>query len=185
MNGLPHSPAPGGVIWLTGLSGAGKSTLAAHLHAALLARGRTASIIDGDELRRGLSRDLGFGSADRAENVRRAAEVAGMFAAAGVVAVVALISPLRADRRLAREILTRRQVPCAEVFVHAPLAVCEQRDPKGLYRRARTGSIPEFTGISAPYEPPENPELELRTDLAGEQECARRLVEFAQAFLRG
>lgn len=175
----------GGVIWLTGLSGAGKSTLAARLEADLRGSGSLATIIDGDELRRGLSRDLGFGPADRAENVRRAAEVAGMFAAAGVVAVVALISPLRVDRRLAREILARRQVRCAEVYVHAPLAVCEQRDPKGLYRRARSGSIPEFTGISAPYEPPEHPELELRTDLAGEADCARRLAEFTRAFLRG
>ncbi len=183
MNASPATPAPGGVIWLTGLSGAGKSTLAGHLHADLRARGRLAAIIDGDELRRGLSRDLGFGPADRAENVRRAAEVAGMFAAAGVVAVVALISPLRADRRLAREILARRQLPCAEIYVHAPLAVCEGRDPKGLYRRARAGVIPEFTGISAPYEPPENPALELRTDLAGVQDCARRLLAFTQTFL--
>jgi len=175
----------GGVIWLTGLSGAGKSTLAVRLEADLRGRGWPASLIDGDELRRGLSRDLGFGPADRAENVRRAAEVAGMFAGAGVVAVVALISPLRADRRLAREILSRRQVRCAEVYVHAPLAVCEQRDPKGLYRRARAGGIPEFTGISAPYEAPENPALELRTDLAGEEDCTRRLVEFVHAFLRG
>ena len=175
---------PGGVIWLTGLSGAGKSTLAARLEADLRSEGWPTAILDGDELRRGLSRDLGFGPTDRAENVRRAAEVAGMFAAAGVVAVVALISPLRVDRQLAREILTRRQVRCAEVFVHAPLAVCEQRDPKGLYRRARAGAIAEFTGISAPYEAPENPELELRTDLSGEADCARRLAEFTRAFLR-
>lgn len=173
----------GGVIWLTGLSGAGKSTLAGRLHTGLRSRGRPAAIVDGDELRRGLSCDLGFGPADRAENVRRAAEVAGMLARAGVVAVVALISPLRADRARAREILTGRQVRCAEVYVHAPLAVCEQRDPKGLYRRARAEGIPQFTGISAPYEAPETPDLELRTDLADADACARRLEEFTLGFL--
>jgi adenylyl-sulfate kinase len=152
----------GGVVWLTGLSGAGKSTLAAALQRRLLHELRVqACVLDGDELRAGLCRDLGFSAADRIENMRRATEVARLMANAGLVAITALISPFAAERRAAR---SRLAPGCfIEVFVDAPLAVCEARDPKGLYRRARRGEIAGFTGIDAPYEPPAEPELRLDT----------------------
>jgi adenylyl-sulfate kinase len=152
----------GGVVWLTGLSGAGKSTLAAALQQRLLHELRVqACVLDGDELRAGLCRDLGFSAADRIENMRRATEVARLMANAGLVAITALISPFGAERQAARSRFAPGRF--IEVFVDAPLAVCEARDPKGLYRRARRGEIPGFTGIDAPYEPPEEPELRVDT----------------------
>jgi adenylyl-sulfate kinase len=151
----------GGVVWLTGLSGAGKSTLAAALSARLRERQVPACVLDGDELRTGLCRDLGFSDADRVENMRRAAEVARLMAGAGLVAITALISPFGAERHAARSRFAPGRF--IEVFVDAPLAVCEARDPKGLYRRARRGEITGFTGIDAPYEPPAAPELRLDT----------------------
>lgn len=150
------------MIWLTGLSGAGKSSIAQALERAILQQGNAACILDGDKVRRGLCSDLKFSPEDRKENVRRLGEVARLFAEAGVICIVALISPYRQDRRLARRLVKSGQF--IEVYVNAPLAVCEQRDPKGLYARARAGEIKDFTGVSAPYEPPENPELELSTD---------------------
>jgi adenylyl-sulfate kinase len=152
---------PGGVVYLTGLSGAGKSTLARLLERRLHERGVRACVIDGDELRTGLCRDLGFSAADRVENMRRATEIARLMAGAGLVAITAMISPFRAERRAARERFEPGRF--IEVFVDAPLAVCEQRDPKGLYRRARRGEITGFTGIDSPYEPPAEPEVHLRT----------------------
>jgi bifunctional enzyme CysN/CysC len=149
------------VIWMTGLSGAGKSTLANLLEVRLAELGRHSYILDGDNLRFRLNRDLGFSEADRTENIRRAAEVARLMADAGLIVVVALISPLRADRQMAREILERDSF--IEVFVDAPLAVTEARDPKGLYRKARAGLIKQFTGIDAPYEPPLDADLVLDT----------------------
>jgi adenylylsulfate kinase len=152
----------GCVVWLTGLSGAGKSTLAAHLEWELVNMGRQVFVLDGDLMRRGLCSGLTFSPVDRKENIRRVSEVAKLFAESGVICIVALISPYRDDRRLARQLVTG--YPFIEIYVNAPLEVCEKRDPKGLYARARNGEIPEFTGISSPYESPEKPELELRTD---------------------
>lgn len=159
---MSTSSADGGaIVWLTGLSGSGKTTLALALAARLRAAGRTVCVLDGDLLRQGLNRDLGFSPEDRHENIRRTAEVARLVAAAGAVAVVALISPYAADRAAARRIAA--PLPFLEVHVHADLAVCEARDPKGLYRRARAGLLPGFTGIDAPYEAPEAPEVRVET----------------------
>ena len=161
-------------VWLTGLSGAGKSTIANALEERLHAAGRHTMLIDGDDLRAGLNRDLGFSAAERAESVRRAGEVARLMVDAGLIVVVGLISPFRADRAAARA----RFSPGAfiEVFVDAPLAECERRDPKGLYRRARSGQLGAFTGIDSPYEPPEQPELRLATAECGVQACVDVLL---------
>jgi adenylyl-sulfate kinase len=169
----------GRVIWLTGLSSAGKSTIATELERALYNLGRHVYVLDGDNMRHGLCSDLGFSPQDRAENIRRVGEVAKLFADAGVVCITAFISPYRADRDFARKILPPGKF--VEVFVNAPLAVCEQRDPKGLYAKARAGEIKEFTGISAPYEPPANPEVELRTDQLTVAESVAKLLEYLQA----
>jgi bifunctional enzyme CysN/CysC len=149
------------VVWLTGLPAAGKSTLANELHRRLQAAQRPSCVLDGDELRRGLSRDLGFSEADRTENVRRIAEVARLMADAGLIVLVALISPRRADRRMARELIPAGKF--VEIFVDTPLEEAERRDPKGLYRQARRGELKNLTGIGAPYEIPENPELRIAT----------------------
>jgi adenylylsulfate kinase len=162
VGGVP-ADQPGMVVWFTGLSGAGKTTLATAVSRTLRERGYRAPVLDGDVLRVGLCSDLGFSIKDRHENVRRAGAVAGLMAEAGVVCVVALISPFRSDRATARALVQPGRF--VEVFVDAPLAVCEQRDVKGLYRRARANEIPEFTGISSPYEPPESPEVTVRSDL--------------------
>src|SRR6266705_5677266 len=150
----------GAVIWLTGLSGSGKSTLAAELERALFEQGKQVCVLDGDDLRRGLCSDLGFSPEDRKENIRRAGEVAKLFAEAGFICIAAFISPYGSERELARGIAPEGKF--LEVYLNAPLEVCEQRDPKGLYAKARTGAIKDFTGISAPYEPPLKTELELR-----------------------
>ena len=146
----------GAIIWLTGLSGAGKSTLATAAEARLFEEGYSVYILDGDELRRGISADLGFSARDRHENVRRAGEVAALLADAGLVVLVALISPFASDRDAARRV---GGSSFREVFVKASVGTCEGRDPRGLYRRARAGEIPEFTGVSSPYEPPVTPDL--------------------------
>lgn len=148
-------------VWLTGLSGAGKSTLAFALGAALRERRMAVSVLDGDVVRTGLCRDLGFSERDRHENIRRVAEAARLLNEAGVTVVCSLISPLRADRAMARDIVGADRF--VEVHVSTPLAVCEVRDPKGLYRKAREGVLKEFTGISAPYEEPPSPSLSLDT----------------------
>ena len=165
---------PGCVVWLTGLSGAGKTTLAAALERELFNRGRQALVLDGDQLRRGLCSDLGFSHEDRTENVRRVGELARLIANAGIICITALVSPYRADRELARKLAPAGRF--VEIFLNAPLEVCERRDPKGLYARARRGEISQFTGISAPYEPPEKPELELRTDVLGVAECVSAVL---------
>lgn len=149
------------VVWFTGLSGAGKSTLATALDHALHAAGKRSFVLDGDALRNGLNRGLGFSAADRSENIRRAAEVARLMVDAGLIVLVAFISPFRQDRDAARALFSNGQF--IEVFVDSPLAVTEARDPKGLYARARRGEIPQFTGIDSPYEAPEAPEVHLRT----------------------
>ena len=152
---------PAGTVWFTGLPSSGKSTVAAAVEARLLAEGRAAYVLDGDNLRHGLNGDLGFSMSDRTENVRRTAEVAALMADAGVVALASLVSPLRADRAAARAIHDRAGLRFVEVWVSTPLEECERRDPKGLYARARAGEIPDFTGIGQVYEEPESPDLEI------------------------
>jgi bifunctional enzyme CysN/CysC len=154
----------GGTVWLTGLSGSGKSTVAVELERRLVSAGRPAYILDGDNLRHGLNADLGFTDGDRAENVRRVGEVARLLADAGVVAIVPVISPFRAGREAVRRIHEAASVPFLEVYVDTPIEICEQRDPKGLYRKARAGELTGFTGIDSPYEPPLAPELVLTPD---------------------
>ncbi len=166
-----------GVLWLTGLSGAGKSTIALDLEARLFERGYQAYVLDGDNVRHGLASDLGFSPADRAENIRRIGEAAKLFADAGLIVITAFISPYREDRRIARGINDGR---LHEIHVKADLSVCEARDPKGLYRKARAGEIPEFTGISAPYEPPETPELVVDTGNESVAESTQHLVDYVE-----
>jgi adenylylsulfate kinase len=156
-------------LWLTGLSGAGKSTLARTVAQALESRGLACVVLDGDELRTGLCNDLGFSAADRSENIRRTAEVAALLNRAGVIAIAAMLSPMAADRARAREIIGNAAM--LEVHVATPLEVCESRDPKGLYQRARRGDLPWFTGISAPYEVPLKPQLTLDTSVLQPVAC--------------
>lgn len=151
----------GATLWFTGLSGSGKSTVAVAVERRLLEAGTPAYLLDGDNLRHGLNGDLGFSAEDRSENVRRVGEVARLFADAGVVALVPLISPYRADRDRARAAHDAARVPFFEVFVNTPIEECEARDPKGLYAKARAGEITGFTGIDDPYEAPVAPDLEL------------------------
>ena len=162
-------------VWLTGLSGAGKTTVATEVVRQLSALGYAATVLDGDALRSGLNRDLGFAAADRTENVRRAAEVARLMNDAGLTVLVALISPYRADRAAARAIIGPERF--REVFVDAPLAVCEARDVKGLYGQARRGARPDFTGVSAPYEPPDRPDLHLPAGTITPAACAQRILD--------
>jgi bifunctional enzyme CysN/CysC len=162
------------IVWFTGLSGAGKSTIANLVERHLHGLGRHTFVLDGDNIRHGLSQDLGFTDADRAENVRRVANVARLMAEAGLIVMVALISPTRDEREMAREIAG--DVDFLEIFVDAPLAVCEERDPRGLYSKARHGQIAHFTGIDSPYEPPEAPHLRLRTDRHDAHACVAEVV---------
>jgi bifunctional enzyme CysN/CysC len=157
-------PSLGATVWLTGLSGSGKSTVAVAAERSLIASGRPAYVLDGDNLRHGLNGDLGFSAEDRAENVRRVGHVAALLADAGVVALVPLVSPYRADRDLVRSLHAEAGLPFLEVFVDTPLELCEQRDPKGLYKKARAGELTGFTGIDDPYEPPPAAELVLRPE---------------------
>jgi bifunctional enzyme CysN/CysC len=167
----------GVTVWLTGLSGAGKSTIAEAAVARLRELGVAATVLDGDVLRGGLNRDLGFSPEARAEAVRRAGEAALLLSTSGVTAVAALISPYRADRDRVRARHREAGIPFLEVFVDAPVEVTAARDPKGLYARARAGEIPAFTGVSDPYEAPAAPELHLRTDGVSAESCVRSLVE--------
>jgi bifunctional enzyme CysN/CysC len=160
--GRGERPFAGATVWFTGLSGSGKSTVAVEVERAVVAAGRAAYLLDGDNVRHGLNADLGFSAADRAENIRRIGEVARLFADAGVVALVPVISPYRADRDRARAIHEAVGLRFVEVFVDTPLELCESRDPKGLYAKARAGEIVGFTGIDDPYEIPERPDLRLR-----------------------
>ncbi|WP_259374734.1 adenylyl-sulfate kinase [Roseateles aquatilis] len=167
------------VVWLTGLSGAGKSTLADRLEQRLHARGLHTYLLDGDRLRGGLNRDLGFSAEARVENMRRVGEVAALMADAGLIVIVALISPFRHDRQAARERLAPGEF--FEIHVDVPLAVAEQRDPKGMYRRARAGLLKDFTGIDSPYEAPEAPELHVRMDRLTPDEAADAAFEVLRA----
>ena len=173
------------VLWLTGLSGAGKSTIANIVEARLHALGLHSYLLDGDNIRHGLNKDLGFTPADRVENIRRVAEVAKLMADAGLLVLVAFISPYRAERRLARELMEAGEF--IEIHVDTPLAVAETRDPKGLYKKARAGEIRNFTGIDSPYEPPEHPELRIDTTASTPEDAAGQIVEYlrAKGFLGG
>ena len=168
----------GCTIWMTGLSGSGKSTLAVALEKKLWDRGIRSYVLDGDNIRHGLNKDLGFSPKDRTENIRRIGEVAKLFTDAGVINVTAFISPYRADRDSVRALMAEGDF--IEVLVDCPVEVCERRDVKGLYKKARAGEIPEFTGISAPYEAPLSPELTVNTDRHSEEECLAQLLEFLE-----
>lgn len=169
----------GCAVWLTGLSGAGKSSIAHATSERLHAAGRLNYVLDGDNLRHGLNADLGFSPEHRRENIRRAGEVAALFVDAGAIVIIALISPLRVDREMAQRIVGAERF--VEVFVDAPLEICERRDPKGLFAKARRGEIAEFTGISAPYEPPSAPALTLLTAQCPLRDCVDRLVAHLSA----
>jgi len=166
----------GVTVWFTGLSASGKSTVAILVDRLLTDRGKHCFVLDGDNVRFGLNRDLGFSPEDRNENIRRIGEVAKLFTQSGIVNLTAFISPYAADRDRNREIQEPRDF--IEVFVDCPLEVCERRDPKGLYAKARAGQVPEFTGISAPYEPPVDPEIVLFTANESEEESAQRVVRY-------
>jgi adenylylsulfate kinase len=166
----------GGLVWFTGLSGSGKTTLSLCAEKELFARGFRSIVMDGDQLRAGLNRDLGFSEADREENMRRAAEVAGMFLNAGFVVLLPLISPSREVRDKIRARFDPKEF--AEVYVKCSIEACERRDPKGLYRRAREGAIRQFTGIDAVYEPPVQPEMTVDTEHRTIEACTQELVAF-------
>ncbi|HTD04221.1 adenylyl-sulfate kinase [Undibacterium sp.] len=171
-------------VWLTGLSGAGKSTIAGALEKDLLGQGQCCYVLDGDNLRHHLNRDLGFSVADRRENIRRAAEVAYLMNEAGLIVIAALISPFSDDRKMACDIIGKDRF--IEVFVSTSTEVCEARDPKGLYQKARNGEIPEFTGISSPYESPQAPAMELNTEIMSVNAASSTLYEYLakQSLLR-
>jgi adenylylsulfate kinase len=168
----------GCTIWMTGLSGSGKSTLAVALEKKLWERGVRAYVLDGDNVRHGLNKDLGFSPGDRTENIRRIGEVAKLFTDAGVINVTAFISPYRADRDQVRALMADGDF--VEAFIDCPVEVCERRDVKGLYKKARAGEIPEFTGISAPYEPPLSPELTVHTDRESEEDSLNHVLQYLE-----
>jgi bifunctional enzyme CysN/CysC len=165
-----------GVVWFTGLSGSGKSTIANIVERKLHRMGRHTYMLDGDNVRHGLNRDLGFTEEDRVENIRRVAEVSGLMVDAGLIVLVSFISPFRAERRLARERLAEGEF--IEVFVDTPIDVAEQRDPKGLYKKARQGELKNFTGIDSPYERPENPEIRIDSTVTSAEEAADIVIAF-------
>ena len=172
-----HNGYRGAVVWLTGLSGAGKSTIANMLESELFGRGMHTYVLDGDNLRHGLNANLGFSPEDRIENIRRVSEVAKLMADSGAVVITAFISPYKLDRRRAREIALEGKMEFIEIFVDAPLEVCEARDPKNLYKKARAGLIRQFTGIDAPYEAPDNPEIVVRTHEQSVEESVTVILE--------
>jgi bifunctional enzyme CysN/CysC len=163
------------VLWFTGLSGAGKSTIANLVEKKLFAEGRHTYLLDGDNVRHGLNKDLGFTDEDRVENIRRVAEVAKLMADAGLIVLVSFISPFRSERRMARDLMAEGEF--LEVFVDTPLAVAETRDVKGLYLKARAGQLKNFTGVDSPYEAPENPEMRIDTTKASAEQAAEQIVQ--------
>jgi bifunctional enzyme CysN/CysC len=166
------------VLWFTGLSGAGKSTIANLVEGQLAQRGSHTYLLDGDNVRHGLNKNLGFTAADRVENIRRVGEVAKLFVDAGLLVLCSFISPFRAERAAVRDLVGPEEF--IEIFVRAPLDVCERRDPKGLYAKSRAGELPNFTGIDSPYEAPESPDLVLDTTSAAAPELARRVVDLLE-----
>ena len=162
-------------IWLTGLSGAGKSTIAFLLERQLMAQGRACYVLDGDNVRHGLNRDLGFSDLDRTENIRRIAEVAKLMNDAGLIVITAFISPLISDREMAKSIIGEKAY--REIFVSTAIEVCESRDPKGLYQKARQGLVKDFTGVSAPYEMPTKPSLTLDTAVSSKEDCVNEIMQ--------
>ncbi|KAJ2922021.1 hypothetical protein H1R20_g15081, partial [Candolleomyces eurysporus] len=168
----------GVTIWLTGLSASGKSTIACALEQHLLHLQKFTYRLDGDNIRFGLNKDLGFDEKSRNENIRRIGEVSKLFSDASAVTITAFISPYRQDRAVARDLHEKASIPFVEVFVDAPLSVVEERDPKGLYKKARAGEIKEFTGISAPYEAPEKPEIHIRTDETSVVEAVQKITDY-------
>ena len=166
------------LLWFTGLSGAGKSTIANNLEKKLHTLGKRTFVLDGDNIRHGLNRDLGFTEADRVENIRRVAEVAKLFVEAGLITIVAFISPFQAEREMARELVGPDEF--VEIFVNTPLEICEQRDPKGLYKKARRGELQNFTGLDSPYEPPTNPDLLLDARNNSAAGLADHIIQFMQ-----
>src|SRR5205807_2743613 len=170
----------GATLWFTGLSGSGKSTIAFTLEHALVQRGRLAYVLDGDNIRHGLNKNLGFSAADREENIRRIGEVAKLFADCGVVAMTSFISPYRKDRDTVRALHAAGNLPFIEVYVNTPIETCEQRDPKGLYKKARAGELKGFTGIDDPYEPPLAPELTIDATNTSPQQATVVLIEYLE-----
>jgi adenylylsulfate kinase len=170
----------GATLWFTGLSGSGKSTIAYTLEHALVQRGRLAYVLDGDNIRHGLNKNLGFSAADREENIRRIGEVAKLFADCGVLTMTSFISPYRGDRDKVRALHVEGELPFIEVYVNTPIETCEQRDPKGLYKKARAGQIKGFTGIDDPYEAPLRPELTLDAATTSPQQAAVLLIEYLE-----
>lgn len=166
------------ILWFTGLSGSGKSTVANAVEAQLLERGKHTYLLDGDNIRMGLNKGLGFSDEDRIENLRRIGEVAKLFVDAGTIVLTAFISPFRSERQRVRDLVGEGEF--IEVFVDTPLEVCESRDPKGLYKKARAGEIPDFTGISSPYEAPEAPEVHIRNDGIRVEEAAAAVVDYLE-----
>lgn len=171
----------GAVIWLTGLSASGKSTMATCLEKRLFELGRQTYVLDGDNVRHGLCSDLGFSEEDRGENIRRIGEVAGLMARAGMVAITAFISPYRRDRQRARKAVGEN---FHEIYLSADITACEQRDPKGLYAKARRGEVQDFTGVSAPYEAPEHAELVVDTGKLSVEESLEEIVAYVESALR-
>jgi adenylylsulfate kinase len=169
----------GVTLWFTGIPASGKSTIAVALEEKLSGRKCRTYILDGDNIRHGLNKDLGFSPEDRNENIRRIGEVANLLRDAGMINMVAFISPYRSDRQLARD-LSNGDGTFIEVFVDCPVAVCEERDPKGMYKKARQGILKEFTGVSAPYESPESPEIHLRTGSYSVDECVEQIMNYLE-----
>jgi adenylylsulfate kinase len=170
----------GCTIWLTGLPSSGKSTVAFSFEHALVQQGRLAYVLDGDNIRHGLNKNLGFSAEDRAENIRRIGEVAKLFADAGVITLTSFVSPYKADRDLVRKLHDDAKTPFIEVFIDTPVDECEVRDPKGLYKKARAGEIKNFTGVSDPYEPPTKPEVVLKTKEHKLEECVAQLAKYLE-----
>jgi adenylylsulfate kinase len=168
----------GFTLWFTGLSRSGKSTLATEVEKRLYERGHISFILDGDNIRHGLNRDLGFSPEDREENIRRIGEVARLFSQAGIINMTAFISPYRADRSKARDLASEGEF--IEIYCKCPVVACEKRDEKGLYKKAKTGEIPEFTGISAPYDEPENPEITIDTDKDKIEEGVEKIILYLE-----
>ena len=170
----------GATLWFTGLSGSGKSTIAFTLEHTLVQGGRLAYVLDGDNIRHGLNKNLGFSAADREENIRRIGEVAKLFADCGVITMTSFISPYRKDRDIVRALHVEGNLPFFEIHVNTPIETCEQRDPKGLYKKARAGQLKNFTGIDDPYEAPLKPEVTLDATSTSPQEAAVLLMEYLQ-----